>query len=65
MKRPHLILLDEPTGNLDSRTTGEILDLLDSIHQQEGATLLLVTHDAAVAERANRVMTLADGRWVS
>ena len=65
VKRPHLILLDEPTGNLDSRTSGEILDLLDSIHDRERATLLLVTHNAAVAARAHRVLTLADGRWVS
>ena len=63
VKRPKLVLLDEPTGNLDSGTGEEILALLDEIHQEERATLLLVTHDQAVAERADRCLTLVDGEW--
>ena len=65
VKRPGLVLLDEPTGNLDSNTSGEILDLLDEIHDEERATLLLITHDGEVAARAERILTLKDGKWAS
>ncbi len=65
VKRPHLILFDEPTGNLDSRTGAGILALLDEIHGAEHATLVLVTHDANVAARADRVLELSDGKWVT
>ena len=65
VKRPRLILFDEPTGNLDTDTGATILDLLDSIYRDEKATLLLVTHDPRVAERAGRVLRLTDGRWHS
>ena len=60
VKDPELILADEPTGNLDSRTGGQILDLLDTIHAQ-GVTLVIVTHDYKVAARAGRVIAMADG----
>lgn len=60
--RPRLILADEPTGNLDSRTGGGILDLLCSIQREEGMTLVMVTHDPRVAARAPRVLELVDGR---
>ena len=60
VKDPELILADEPTGNLDSRTGGQILDLLDTIHAQ-GVTLVIVTHDDKVAARAGRVIAMADG----
>lgn len=63
VKRPPLLLCDEPTGNLDSTTGAEILELLESLRREEGVTLLLVTHSDAVAERADRVLTMADGRW--
>ncbi len=58
---PGLLLADEPTGNLDSRSTHEILDLLDGLHA-EGQTLVLVTHEDEVARRARRVIHLRDGR---
>jgi len=61
---PDLILADEPTGNLDSQTGGAVLDLLESLVDQ-GKTLVLVTHDAAVAARARERLTLRDGRVVS
>ncbi|MBN1658321.1 MAG: ABC transporter ATP-binding protein [Anaerolineae bacterium] len=60
---PALLLADEPTGNLDSRTGGEILDLLAEVHAS-GRTLLLVTHDALVAARAGRVVQMQDGEII-
>jgi putative ABC transport system ATP-binding protein len=61
---PPLLLADEPTGNLDSATGGAIIDLLFTLNRERGSTLLLVTHDAALAERADRVVSLRDGRVV-
>jgi putative ABC transport system ATP-binding protein len=59
---PPLLLADEPTGNLDSGTGAAIVDLLFALNRERGTTLLLVTHDAALAERADRVVSLRDGR---
>lgn len=59
---PELILADEPTGNLDSHTGAEIIDLLRAIHAERRATLLIATHDARVATVAPRVIHLVDGR---
>ena len=61
---PGLLLADEPTGNLDSSTAGEILDLLASLNREQGKTLLLVTHDEQVARRAGRSIRLRDGKVV-
>ena len=58
---PSLMLADEPTGNLDSRSTADVLDLLDEIHA-EGKTIVIITHENDVAERAGRVVTLRDGK---
>ena len=63
MNRPSLVLADEPTGQLDSRTTREILDLLRTINEQ-GATVILVTHDPNVAAYARRRLHMEDGRIV-
>ncbi|HSN53398.1 MAG TPA: ATP-binding cassette domain-containing protein, partial [Candidatus Sulfomarinibacteraceae bacterium] len=60
--RPALLLADEPTGNLDGATGRVVLDLLTGMREREGATLVLVTHDPAVAERAGRRIHLRDGR---
>ncbi len=57
---PRLLLADEPTGNLDSRSGAQVLDVLGALHR-EGRTLLVVTHDPAVARRADRVIVLRDG----
>jgi putative ABC transport system ATP-binding protein len=61
---PALIVADEPTGNLDARTGAAIADLLFSAADGHGATLLLVTHDEALAARAHRTVRLRDGRMV-
>jgi putative ABC transport system ATP-binding protein len=59
---PPLLLADEPTGNLDSATGAAIIDLLFALNRERGTTLLLVTHDATLAARADRVVSLRDGR---
>jgi len=65
MVRPPILLADEPTGNLDSQNGQHVLDLLISLNQREKTTLVLVTHDSALSSRANRRITLSDGRIVS
>jgi putative ABC transport system ATP-binding protein len=62
--RPRLLLADEPTGNLDSATGAQIVDLLVGLHRRHGTTLILVTHDAALAAHAQRIVELRDGRVV-
>lgn len=60
--QPRILLADEPTGNLD-RTTGEgILEILSSLNRQQDLTIVMVTHDQAIAERADRIVRLVDGR---
>jgi len=60
--RPALLLADEPTGNLDSATGAHIIDVLLALRRERASTLVLVTHDPALARHADRVMTLRDGR---
>ena len=62
--RPQLLLADEPTGNLDSKTGAAIIDLLFERAGKAGAGLLVITHDAAVAARAGRTVHMSDGRLV-
>lgn len=59
---PLLLLADEPTGNLDSRTGREILDLFDRLHRERSLTLLVISHSLDVAKRAERVLHVRDGR---
>ncbi len=61
VNRPALLLADEPTGNLDTRTTEEILQLFQRLNAEEGITVILVTHDANVANHARRVIRFRDG----
>jgi putative ABC transport system ATP-binding protein len=61
---PVLLLADEPTGNLDSAVGAEVLDLLFALHRTRGLTLIIATHDPAVATRCQRVIQLRDGRIV-
>jgi putative ABC transport system ATP-binding protein len=64
VNRPQLILADEPTGNLDSRTSVEVLALFQQLNE-EGITILLVTHEPDIAEHAKRTVTFKDGRVLS
>ncbi len=61
---PHLLLADEPTGNLDGETGQQIIDLMFRLSEEKGATLLLITHDPALAARCARELHIADGRIV-
>jgi putative ABC transport system ATP-binding protein len=62
---PRVLLADEPTGNLDTRTGGDILDLLRQINRDIGSTLVMVTHDAHAAATCHRILSLKDGQLVS
>jgi putative ABC transport system ATP-binding protein len=62
---PTLLFADEPTGNLDSDTGHHIVELLETLNRESGTTIILVTHDLALARRAQRVIRLADGAVVS
>jgi putative ABC transport system ATP-binding protein len=63
-RSPRVVLADEPTGNLDTRSGEMVMELLARLHTELGITLMLVTHDEWIAERADRVLRLADGRLV-
>ncbi len=65
MVKPPILMADEPTGNLDSVNGAHVLDLLISLNQREGTTLVLVTHDIALAGRADRIVTMRDGLIVA
>jgi putative ABC transport system ATP-binding protein len=63
---PQMLLADEPTGNLDSRTSREILELLKTLNERDGKTVIMVTHDPSLAERyAHRTLTMLDGRIIA
>ena len=61
INRPKVLLADEPTGNLDSASARDVMALLRTMHDERGQTIVLVTHDARVAARADRVITMRDG----
>jgi putative ABC transport system ATP-binding protein len=60
--QPDILLADEPTGNLDTETGAKVIDLLFGLQRRRGATLLLITHDQALARRCDRIIHLADGQ---
>jgi putative ABC transport system ATP-binding protein len=60
--KPSIILADEPAGNLDTQTSATIIELLRGLSRSEGTTVILVTHDATIADQADRVLRLEDGR---
>jgi putative ABC transport system ATP-binding protein len=62
---PRVLFADEPTGNLDAASGALVIELLESLNRESGSTVVLVTHDLALAARANRVIRLGDGRLVS
>ncbi len=61
---PSLILADEPTGNLDSQSASQIMDLITEVHKKNRTTIVIVTHNPSVAQRGNRLVELLDGRIV-
>jgi putative ABC transport system ATP-binding protein len=65
VKSPSLFLADEPTGQLDSRSGEEVINLLTSLHADQGITLIIVTHDANIANHCNRIIRLKDGEVVA
>ena len=65
VNQPAILLADEPTGALDSKTGVEIMELFQSLHNDQGQTVILVTHDSYVARHTNRVIMLSDGHVIS
>lgn len=61
---PAFILADEPTGNLDSRSGREVIELLMAANRKAGQTLILITHDENIALQADRILTISDGRII-
>ena len=62
--KPSFVLADEPTANLDSKSTEDLLDIMARLNEEEGVTFLFSTHDQRVIDRARRVVTLEDGKIV-
>ena len=65
VKNPPLVLADEPTGNLDSRSGEEIISILTSLHAEQGITLLMITHDKNIASHCQRIVNIKDGQIVA
>jgi putative ABC transport system ATP-binding protein len=62
VNRPPILLADEPTGNLDSRSGEEVMNILEELNRRDGVTIVLITHEPEIAKRADRMLTLRDGR---
>jgi putative ABC transport system ATP-binding protein len=65
VKNPPLLLADEPTGNLDSRSGGEIIHILTTLHSEQGITLVMITHDEHIARHCQRIVHFMDGQVIS
>jgi putative ABC transport system ATP-binding protein len=65
VNEPDIILADEPTGNLDSKNSDHIMNLIQELHQIKQATIILVTHESQVANESQRILTLEDGKIIS
>ncbi len=65
MQEPTILLADEPTGNLDSKNSKEIIELLKKSNKEYNQTIILVTHDETIAKEADRIITINDGKIVS
>jgi putative ABC transport system ATP-binding protein len=64
VNKPSIILADEPTGNLDSKTGKKIIEVLDTLNEDEGITIVVVTHDSGIANAGDRIITLRDGKII-
>ena len=64
VNKPDIVLADEPTGNLDSKNSARIIELIVKLHQAQKATVIMVTHETHLAARAQRILTIADGRII-
>ena len=64
VSQPRVLFADEPTGNLDSKTGEELIRLLDDLRRESGTTVVMVTHDPALAERCDRMIRIEDGEIV-
>jgi putative ABC transport system ATP-binding protein len=58
---PSFLLMDEPTGNIDSKTANEVMDLVEDLNTKKGVTIIMITHDQQLATRANRIVRMLDG----
>ena len=65
LNNPSILMADEPTGNLDSRTSLEVMDIFQALKEQRGITIVLITHEQQVAEYGSRIVTIKDGRILS
>ena len=65
INNPAIILADEPTGNLDSKTTDEILNIFEKANKKYNQTLIIITHNIEIAKKANRIITIKDGKVIS
>ena len=65
IKDPSILLTDEPTGNLDTSSSGEIMAIIQRLNLEEGITVVIVTHDPDIARHAKRVVAMIDGRLTS
>ncbi len=63
--KPKFVLADEPTANLDSKSTETLLDIMEELNKEEGITFIFSTHDARVVKKARRVITVEDGKVIS
>ena len=64
VKQPNILLADEPTGNLDSRSSEEIMGILQTLNREEGITVIIVTHEAEIADHTSRVVSMRDGQVI-
>jgi ABC-type lipoprotein export system ATPase subunit len=63
--RPALVLADEPTGELDSQTAAQVIELMETLNRELGQTFLIVTHDPGLARHCGRIIRMQDGRIIS
>ena len=63
--KPKFVLADEPTANLDSKSTSDLLDIMEQLNEKEGITFVFSTHDQRVIDRAHRIITLEDGKIIN